>query len=71
MPLLWGWNAVFVNVEIPREEQTPAQTEEVNCAPLSEVRTAGTPNLETQVDKKARAQDSAEIELNGATSGPK
>ena len=69
MPLLWGWNAVVVDVEIPREEQTPAQTEEVNCAPLSEVRTAGTPNLETQVDRKAQAQVSAEIELNGATSG--
>ena len=57
MPLLWGWNAVVVDVEIPREEQTPAQTEDVNCAPLSEVRTAGTPNLDTQVDKKAQAQD--------------
>ena len=55
MPLLWGWNAVVVDVEIPREEQTPAQTEDVNCAPLSEVRTAGTPNLDTQVDKKAWA----------------
>ena len=69
MPLLWGWNAVVVDVDIPREEQTPAQMEDVNCATLSEVRTAGTPNLDTQVDKKARAQDSAEIELNGATSG--
>ena len=46
MPLLWGGNAVVVDVEIPREEQTPAQKEAVNCAPLSEVRTAGTPNLE-------------------------
>ena len=69
MPLLWGWNAVVVDVEIPREEQTPAQTKDVNCVPLSEVRTAGMPNLDTQVDKKAQAQDSAEIELNGATSG--
>ena len=68
MPLFWGWNAVVVD-EIPREEQTPAQMEDVNCAPLSEVRKAGTPNLDTQVDKKARVQDSAKIELNGATSG--
>ena len=59
----------MVNAEIPREEQTPARMEEVNCAPLSEVRTARTPNLEIQVDKKAWVQDSAEIKLNGATSG--
>ena len=64
-----GMECSFVDVEIPRDEQTPAQTEEVNCVPLSEVRTAGTPNLETQVDRKARTQVSAEIELNGATSG--
>ena len=68
MPLLLGWNAVVVDAEIPREEHTPAQTEEVNCAPLSEVMTAGTPNLKIQLDKKMRAQNSAEIELNGATS---
>ena len=59
----------MVDAEIPREEQTPAQTEKVNCAPLSEVRTAGTPNLEIHVDKKVWAQDSAKVKLNGATSG--
>ena len=59
----------MVDAEIPREEQTPAQMKEVYCAPLSEVRTAGTPNLEIPVDKKAWAQDSAKIELNVATSG--
>ena len=58
----------MVDAEIPREEKTPAQTEEVNCVPLSEVRTVGRPNLKTQVDKKALEQDSAEIELNKATS---
>ena len=52
---------------LPRNEKTLAQTEEVNCAPLSEVRTAGMQNLEIQVERKAMAQDSAEIELNEAT----
>ena len=36
------------------------------CA-LSEVRTAGTPNLEIQVDRKVWAQDSVEIVLIGVT----
>ena len=59
----------MVDAEIPREEQTPVQTEEVNCTPLSEARTAGLQNLEIQVDKKGWGQDSAKIELIGATSG--
>ena len=33
-------------------------------APLSELRTARIPNLETQVERKAQTQDSAEIEAN-------
>jgi hypothetical protein len=33
------------------------------------VRTAGTPNLEIQVEIKARAQDSAEMEDKGTASG--
>ena len=37
-------------------EQTSDQTEEVNCAPQSEVRRAGTPNLETHLEIKAWAQ---------------
>ena len=59
---------MVVEVEIPREVQTPAQTEEVNYAPLLEVRTAGTPNLETYVERNAQTQDSAEMEANKATS---
>ena len=33
------------------------------------MRTAGTPNLDIQVEMKAQTQDSAEIEDNGTTSG--
>jgi len=33
------------------------------------VRTAGTPNLDTQVEIKARTQDSAEMEDKGTASG--
>jgi hypothetical protein len=58
-----------VEGEIPRTEQTPFQIEDVNWEPLSDVRTAGTPNLDIQVEMKARTQDSAEIEDNGTTSG--
>ena len=43
--------------------------EEVNWAPLSKVRRAGTTNLEIQVEMKARAQDSAEMEDRGMASG--
>ena len=54
---------------IGQDSKEPDQTEEVNWAALSEVRTTGTPNLETQVERKARTQDSAEMKVNGATSG--
>ena len=50
-------------------EQTPDQTAEVNWVPLSEVRRAGTPNLKTQVEMKAREQDSAVMEDSGTASG--
>ena len=57
---------LVIEAEILREEQTPAQTEEVNCAPRSEVRTTGTPNLESHVERKA--QDWADMEANRVTS---
>ena len=50
-------------------EQTSDQTAEVNWAPLSEVRRAGTPNLEIQVEMKAHAQDSTVMEDRGLASG--
>ena len=53
--------------EIPRTEQTSDQTAEVNCVPLSQG--AGTPNLEIQVEMKAREQDSAVMEDSGTVSG--
>ena len=59
----------MVDGEIPRVEHTPAHMEEVNCVPRSEVRIAGTPKREIQVEIKAQTQDSAEIDCNGATSG--
>ena len=54
--------------EIPRTEQTSDQTAEVNWAPLSEVRRAGTPNLEIQVEMKVHEQDSAMMEDSGTAS---
>ena len=55
--------------ETPRTEQTSDQIAEVNWAPLSEVRRAGTPNLDTQAEIKARAQDSVVMEDKGTASG--
>jgi len=52
-------------VEIPRERQTPVQTEEVNCAPLSEVKVA---NLEIQVEIKALTQTLVETDDKGTAS---
>jgi hypothetical protein len=43
-------------------------TAAVNWAPLSEVRAAGTPNLETQAAMKASAQSTADIVLTGTAS---
>ena len=43
--------------------------EDVNWAPQSEVKRAGTPKREIQVEIKAFAQDSADMEVNGAASG--
>ena len=42
--------------------------EEVNCAPLSEVKVEGTPNLDIQVEIKAFTQVLVEIEDNGTAS---
>ena len=49
-------------------EQTSDQTEDVNCAPGLEVRRAGTPNLETQVEIKAQAQALEVMEDSGTAS---
>ena len=46
-------------------EQTSDQTEDVKWNPQSEVKRAGTPNLETQVDIIARAQSAAVMEAKG------
>lgn len=54
---------------IPRVEQTEDQTEDVNWAPLSEVRVDGTPNLDIQVEMRAREQASAVMEVKGTASG--
>ena len=60
---------MVVDEEIPRELQTPVQMEELNCVPRSYVRTGGTPNFASQEKRHALTQDSAMMELNGATSG--
>ena len=53
---------------MPRVEHSSAQTAEVNCTPLSEVRVAGTPNLLTQLLKKAAAQLEVEVLTSGTAS---
>ena len=56
-------------LKIPRTEQTSDQTEDINCAPRYKVSRAGTPNWETQVEIKARAQVSTVMEDSGMASG--
>ena len=50
-------------------EQTSYQTENVNCAPQSKVRRAGTPNLDTHVEINARAEALEVMENSGTASG--
>ena len=54
--------------EIPSKEQREDQREEVNWAPRSDVRRAGTPKRETQERQKAEAQSEAVVEDKGTTS---
>ena len=55
-------------LKIPRIEQSSDQTEDVNWDPRSEVKRAGTPNLETHVEVKAPAQALEVMEDRGTTS---
>ena len=50
-------------------KKTSNQTKDMNWEPLSKVKRAGTPNLETQVEMKALAQTSAVMEDRGTASG--
>ena len=50
-------------------ELTSPQTKDVNWEPLSEVRRAWTPNLETKIEIKALRQASAVMEERGTASG--
>jgi hypothetical protein len=68
-PLDWGWYAVVVVWVMFRSWQSEAHKAEVNCAPLSEVMTEGTPNLAIQPVKRACAQSAAVMEARGIASG--
>jgi hypothetical protein len=50
-------------------EQRADHRLEVNCAPLSDVMTEGTPNRWIQPEKRADAQSAAAILLRGMASG--
>lgn len=54
---------------IPRVEQTWAQMADVNWAPRSEVKVAGTPNREIQPWNRAEAQLAVDISARGRASG--
>ena len=49
---------------MPRDLQKAAQAEEVNWAPLSEVKEAGTPKPEIQ-EVRAAMQSAAEVDRRG------
>ncbi len=53
---------------MPSVAHSSSQTAEENCTPLSEVSAAGTPNLLTQLLKKAAAQLVVEVLTRGTAS---
>jgi hypothetical protein len=53
---------------IPSRVQRVVHTEEVNCTPLSEVSSVGTPKRATHVDMRASTQASDEVESRGTAS---
>jgi hypothetical protein len=52
-----------------RSEHSAVQRVEVNCAPLSDVMTVGTPNLWIHPVNRAAAQSAAAMLLRGIASG--
>ncbi len=52
----------------PKRRHKAAHTDDVNWAPLSEVMVSGTPNLHTQEEQRAAAQEAADVSLNGTAS---
>jgi hypothetical protein len=54
--------------DIPSLVHRPAQEEDINCVPLSEVTVSGTPNLEIQADTNASMQDDASWFFMGTAS---
>ena len=65
IPLDWGWKAVVEAWRMPRVEQSWDQMAEVNWAPRSEVKVAGTPKREIQPWKRAEAQLEAVMSASG------
>jgi hypothetical protein len=63
-----GWKEVVILCLIPNLAVMAAQKEEVNCTPLSEVTTAGTPYLATHPAMNASAQSAAAVALSGKAS---
>ena len=54
---------------MPRRAQSEHQKEKINCGPLSEVITTGTPKRLIQDEKSARAQSEEDVEDRGIASG--
>jgi len=53
---------------MPSRLHTPAHTASVNCAPLSDVTTAGTPKQHTQVAMRASTMLSVSMLVRGTAS---
>ena len=53
---------------IPSRVQRAVHTEEVNCTPLSDVSSVGTPKRATHVEMRASTQASEEVERRGTAS---
>ena len=59
---------VLEHVMFKREHKT-SQMDDMNCAPLSKVIFAGTPNLKIQPEMKALVQSAVEMEARGTAFG--
>jgi hypothetical protein len=68
IPLAWGWYEVVGWCLICNKRNNEFQILEVNCAPLSDVMMAGTPNLQIHPENNDAATSAAAVFARGSAS---
>ena len=69
IPLAWGWYAVVWAVLAPIMSKSCDQRSETNCHPLSDITSFGKSKHESQPERSALEQDSADVSTIGMASG--